>query len=240
MTVTYSTTGTVSSPLDLSQLRGEHTSINLAGDGTKGKKEVKPNVKVTLTSLTVHNSGTLRKLNSVVIPIVYSDKFYKDVLDPTLDDVNKLIYYADIPVGAICCRFENLSKGAKDPPTLVILTLAILAPYRSLSLGSSLLLASLRAALHPTTPPPPIPSDGKINTRASLTVAPPRVKVNRALAHVQVGNEEAKRFYEKLGFKESGIAKDYYSKIEPRDAILMVCEDIASLLGEKTEPNGSS
>jgi hypothetical protein len=26
----------------------------------------------------------------VVIPIVYSEKFYKDVLDPSLDDINKL------------------------------------------------------------------------------------------------------------------------------------------------------
>ena len=35
-------------------------------------------------------SGTLRKLNSVVIPIVYSEKFYKDVLDPSLEDINKI------------------------------------------------------------------------------------------------------------------------------------------------------
>lgn len=88
-----------------------------------------------------------------MIPIVYSEKFYKDVLDPLLDDVNKLskhdymmnlhrhrqrkvgriemmltlvmaVYYADIPVGAICCKYENLSKGSKEPPTLAILTLA--------------------------------------------------------------------------------------------------------------------
>lgn len=26
----------------------------------------------------------------MVIPIVYSEKFYKDVLDPSLDDINKL------------------------------------------------------------------------------------------------------------------------------------------------------
>lgn len=26
----------------------------------------------------------------MVIPIVYSDKFYKDVLSPDLDDINKL------------------------------------------------------------------------------------------------------------------------------------------------------
>lgn len=61
------------------------------------------------------------------------------------------------------------------------------------------------AAIHPTIPPPPIASDKQINTRAQLTVAAPRVKVNRALAHVQVGNDEAKRFYERLGFKEVGM-----------------------------------
>lgn len=88
-----------------------------------------------------------------MIPIVYSEKFYKDVLDPLLDDVNKLskydymmnlhkpkqrkvgriemmltlvmaVYYADIPVGAICCKYENLSKGSKESPTLAVLTLA--------------------------------------------------------------------------------------------------------------------
>lgn len=133
------------------------------------------------------------------------------------------VYYADIPVGAICCKYKNLSKGSKEPPTLVILTLAsvsqvnyslfifltfplsILAPYRSLSLGTSLLRSAMYAAIHPTIPPPPIPSDKQINTRAQLTVAAPRVKVNRALAHVQVGNDEAKRFYERLGFKEVGM-----------------------------------
>lgn len=38
----------------------------------------------------LYQSGTLRRINSVVIPIVYSDKFYKDVLAPELDDINKL------------------------------------------------------------------------------------------------------------------------------------------------------
>ncbi|WVQ84539.1 hypothetical protein IAT38_006693 [Cryptococcus sp. DSM 104549] len=228
MPTAYTTTGTVSSPLDLASIQGEHTAIKLSST-----KTVKPSVKVTLTSLTANNSGTLRKINSVVIPVVYSDKFYKDVLDPVLDDVNKLIYYADIPVGAICSRFDNLGKGAKEPPTLTILTLAVLAPYRSLSLGTSLVLSALRAALNPTAPPPPIPSDKQTNTRAQLTVAPPRQRVNRALAHVQVGNEGAKRFYGRLGFKEAGVEENYYSKMEPRGAILMVCDDIAAVLGEK-------
>ncbi|WVR09577.1 hypothetical protein IAU60_006647 [Kwoniella sp. DSM 27419] len=229
-TSAYSTAGTVSAPIDLSELKGEFTSL----DTSKGKKEVRPKVKVTLTSLTLNNSGTLRRINSVVIPVVYSDTFYKQVRDPLLDDVNKLIYYADIPVGAICCRFDNLAKGSKEPPTLVVLTLAILAPYRSLNLGTSLLLSTLRASIHPTTPPPPVPSDKQANTRGSLAAVPPRQKVNRALAHVQVGNEDAKRFYERLGFKQVGVEENYYSKAEPKGAMIMVCEDIAAALGEQT------
>lgn len=33
--------------------------------------------------------------------------------------------------------------------------------------------------------------------------------------------------------------KDYYSKMEPRDAIIMVCEDIAAAIGED-KVNGSA
>ncbi|CAD6569198.1 MAG: hypothetical protein TREMPRED_005093, partial [Tremellales sp. Tagirdzhanova-0007] len=169
---TYSTTGTVSSPLNLDSLvvpKGEHDSVRLNGSSSK---KIRPKPKVTLTSLTVNNSGTLRKINSVVIPIVYSDKFYKDILDPTLDETNKLVYYGDIPVGAICCRIENLSSLNKEkPPTLVILTLA--------------------------------------------------KPIKRAMAHVQVGNDGAKRFYERLGFVAGETVADYYSKMEPRGAVLM-------------------
>ena len=184
------------------------------------------------------------------------------------------VYYADIPVGAICCRIDNMSStSAEKPPTLHILTLAwvsfddhyqkykgrthrrVLAPYRSLSLGRALVVSALKNALYPTTPPPPVPSTTKANTRSSLTVAA-RKSVKRAVAYVQVGNDDAKRFYEALGFKESEVCvgllceiehvdidadfrvKDYYSKIEPRDAVLMTLEDIASVVGEKT--NGAA
>ena len=81
--------------------------------------------------------------------------------------------------------------------------LSVLAPYRSLGLGRALLIHALKEALHPTPPPPPVPSTGKPTTRAQLVPAPPRKPVKRALAHVQVGNDDAKRFYERLGFKET-------------------------------------
>jgi hypothetical protein len=34
--------------------------------------------------------------------------------------------------------------------------------------------------------------------------------------------------------------KDYYTKTEPKDAILMVCEDIASALGEEEAAAGAN
>ncbi|RSH86202.1 uncharacterized protein EHS24_004433 [Apiotrichum porosum] len=247
-TASYSTAGTVSSPLDLDALtpRGEHESVNLNGSaaagGASSRRAIRPKPKVTLTSLTPNNSGTLRKINSVVLPIVYSEKFYKqDVLDATLDDINKLgkfthFYYADIPVGACCCRIENMAKGAKQPPTLAILTLAVLAPYRSQGLGSALVQHALRSALHPTAPPAPTPPATGTATRAQLKPVEPRKPINRALVHVQVGNDSARKFYERLGFKEAGVEETYYTKMEPRAAWILVCDDIAAALGEL--PNG--
>jgi len=34
--------------------------------------------------------------------------------------------------------------------------------------------------------------------------------------------------------------KDYYTKIEPKDALLMVCEDISSALGGEATQNGTA
>lgn len=51
-TATYSTAGTVSSPLDLDAVKGEHQSVNVSGSR---RKTVTPKVKVTLTSLTPNN-----------------------------------------------------------------------------------------------------------------------------------------------------------------------------------------
>lgn len=51
-THTYSTAGTVSSPLDLDAVRGEHEAVKV--NGAAGRK-VSPKPKVTLTSLTVNN-----------------------------------------------------------------------------------------------------------------------------------------------------------------------------------------
>ena len=42
------------------------------------------------SSVTPANCGTVRKLNSVLFPIRYSEKFYKDIVAPEAEDFCKL------------------------------------------------------------------------------------------------------------------------------------------------------
>jgi N-alpha-acetyltransferase 50 len=46
-------------------------------------------------------------------------------------------------------------------------------------------------------------------------------KISKIYLHVQISNMDAKRFYEKHGFKEVGIHQGYYKKIEPHDAWIL-------------------
>lgn len=46
-------------------------------------------------------------------------------------------------------------------------------------------------------------------------------KIDRIYLHVQVSNTAGKAFYERHGFRDAGTHKDYYKKIEPRDAWIL-------------------
>jgi ribosomal protein S18 acetylase RimI-like enzyme len=46
-------------------------------------------------------------------------------------------------------------------------------------------------------------------------------KIDRIYLHVQVSNTAGRAFYERHGFKEEGLHKDYYKKIQPRDAWIL-------------------
>ncbi|KJA20736.1 hypothetical protein HYPSUDRAFT_42820 [Hypholoma sublateritium FD-334 SS-4] len=147
--------------------------------------------RITFAPITVNNLGTVRKLNSVLFPIKYSEKFYSDILLPEIEDFCQLVYYNDIPVGTICCRLENKDNQR----VLYLMTMGILAPYRSRNLGSQSLELVLAAAAARTKP-----------------------RIDKIYLHVQVANDDAKRFYERHGFAEVRIHKDYYKKIAPHDA----------------------
>ncbi|KAI5454359.1 N-acetyltransferase 5 [Naganishia albida] len=202
---TTATAKTVSQPL---QLDASASTSELSGN--KRRRIVKPSGKITLTSLTENNLGTVKKIISVVLNQRYADKLYKEALDTSLEDINKLIYYNDIPVGTIVCRMQPKAKGSKDE-ILEILALAILAPYRSLGLGTALLNAAIEAAK--TT---------EVASAAATKTSPAtagRKKATKVLAYTQEGNDDAKRFYtEKGGFIEVELKQGYYSNQDPSGA----------------------
>jgi ribosomal protein S18 acetylase RimI-like enzyme len=46
-------------------------------------------------------------------------------------------------------------------------------------------------------------------------------KISHVYLHVQTSNVEAKKFYGRHGFRETGIQEDYYKKILPHDAWIL-------------------
>ncbi|CAG8604069.1 3298_t:CDS:2, partial [Acaulospora colombiana] len=146
---------------------------------------------------------TLERLStscSVILPVVYTERFYADVLKSEVEEYCKLIYYNDIPVGAVCSRIETDEAAKKSK--LYIMTMGVLAPYRSLGLGTYAIKHLLETASSPSTKP----------------------HLTSLYLHVQISNEAAKRFYERNGFKEVSVIDEYYKKIEPKAAWLMEWE----------------
>ncbi|CAH1262520.1 NAA50 [Branchiostoma lanceolatum] len=88
---------------------------------------------IELGDVTPHNIKQLKRLNQVVFPVSYNDKFYKDVLE--VGELAKLAYYNDIVVGAVCCRVDQTEESRR----LYIMTLGCLAPYRRLRIGTVML-----------------------------------------------------------------------------------------------------
>merc|ERR1712062_204083 len=157
------------------------------------ENEKDKNTRIDLGDVTPHNIKLLKKVNQVVFPIVYHDKFYKDVLES--GEYAKLAYYNDVVVGAVCCRVDVTSPEDPNQATkkkLYIMTLGCLAPYRRLGIGTQMLKHVMDI----------VEKDGKFDS---------------VVLHVQINNEGALRFYKRFGFEVVETKEAYYKRIEPAD-----------------------
>ncbi|XP_077985068.1 N-alpha-acetyltransferase 50-like [Glandiceps talaboti] len=144
--------------------------------------------RIELGDITQHNIKQLKRLNQVVFPVSYNDKFYKDVLE--VGELAKLAYFNDIVVGAVCCRIDTTEDGQRR---LYIMTLGCLAPYRRLGIGTVMLHHVLNFC----------EKDGNFDN---------------IFLHVQINNDSAISFYKNFGFEIIETKKHYYKRIEPSDA----------------------
>jgi len=149
--------------------------------------------RIELGDVTPHNIKQLKRLNQVVFPVSYNDKFYKDVLE--VGDMANLAFYNDIVVGAVCCRVQETKEKDVNKPVkrLYIMTLGCLARYRRLGIGTKLLEHVLNIC----------EKDGDFDS---------------IFLHVQVNNSSAIDFYMKNGFEIIETKSQYYKRIEPADA----------------------
>lgn len=150
----------------------------------------------SLDDLTVNNVGMLRKINDSSLPTRYGDEWYQEALNS--DQIVALAYYSELPVGGVKARPINLLSdtstfeavvGAKLAPKMVpnavyIESLAVLEAYRHLGIGKKLLEYVIEQ------------TKGKF--------------IHEIYVHVHVDNSKAIEWYEKQGFTEEEMVKDYY------------------------------
>ncbi|KAJ8887964.1 hypothetical protein PR048_007448 [Dryococelus australis] len=162
--------------------------------------------KIELGDVTPHNIKQLKRLNQVIFPVSYNDKFYKDVLEAgelaklgkPKSKLGKLLrmtgrlcfaaYYNDIVVGAVCCRIDTSENSRR----LYIMTLGVLYPYRRLGIASKML-------------------------EHVLNYVQQDCNFDSIFLHVQVNNEGAIEFYKKFGFEIVETKEHYYKRIEPAE-----------------------
>lgn len=165
---------------------------------------------LTIAPVTPSTLPAYRRLISLLLPIRYSDKFYYDSIETATSRTIALCALWHDPsapasepivVGGIQCRLSLIpalpSSPGQGQESLYIQTLATLAPYRYLGVGSALLEAAIEAA----------------------TAGNGNGVVRDVYAHVWEANEDALEWYAKRGFvAEPSVVEGYYRKLRPSGA----------------------
>ena len=149
---------------------------------------------VIFRDLTAENKEDLRRLNQIIFPVRYTDKFYEDCA--RAGAATQLAYdkTGRELLGAIACRLEM--DPTKNGARLYIMTLGVYAPHRDGRIGSRLLQHALNAASEDAF-------------------------IHDVYLHVQTNNIQAIEFYERFGFEQGEVLRNYYKRIDPPDAVVL-------------------
>lgn len=154
-------------------------------------EKARPPLPIVFGPVLEKNVEQLKILNTAIFPVRYKEQFYKDCC--ACGPVTQFAYHNDVVVGAIACRLERQPDGGAK---LYIMTIGVLAPYRGFGVGSRLLERVLATAAADSA-------------------------VREAYLHVQTSNDEAIEWYTRRGFAAAETVKEYYKRIECRDAVVL-------------------
>jgi N-alpha-acetyltransferase 50 len=174
----------------------------------------------------------LRRINSLLLPVTYTDSFYTGLLDPKVSGLlSRVITWQDKDdkagepqvIGGLVCRIEPADQptlpnghgrgsngavpgflGGDEEHALYMQALSLLSPYRSLGLAAMAL-------------------EHVLATAALLPAAGMEVNIRSAYAHVWTENEDGLRWYDRRGFVNDGSepVSGYYFKLRPDSAWLV-------------------
>ena len=102
-----------------------------------------------------------------------------------------------------CCALLSVYSSQERPPRnrLYIMTLGVLAAYRNHGIGKKLVQSVLDYFTEQ--------KDEKFS------------QVDEIMLHVQSNNDDAIKFYEKMGFEKGELVEGYYKRIDPPDCYVL-------------------
>ncbi|KAF8472678.1 hypothetical protein BDZ91DRAFT_846171 [Kalaharituber pfeilii] len=176
--------------------------------------------QLTLTSITTPaHVASLKRLNSLLLPVAYPDSFYRELLaDNTVGkearSVSRLAWWEGVVVGGVRGRVEDVENGERGEAEgtgterrrvkVYIMTLGVLAPFRGLGVGGRLVNWLM---------------GGGDGGRGGEKEGGQGWIVEEVYAHVWEKNEEALEWYAKRGFLVGEeVLEGYYRKLKPGGA----------------------
>eukprot|EP00761_Pharyngomonas_kirbyi_P010066 gb/GECH01010084.1/.p1 GENE.gb/GECH01010084.1/~~gb/GECH01010084.1/.p1 ORF type:complete len:184 (+),score=16.10 gb/GECH01010084.1/:1-552(+) len=139
-----------------------------------------------------NNVGDVKRLNKITFPVKYDDQFYTHALISGRA-FSYAVYDGKHLVAGLCSRLENTQGGWVR---VYIMSVAVIPTYRDMGIGSNMLNMLLQSVQQEDI-------------------------IQDVYLHVQTSNQNAIRFYSRLGFSVKETIPRYYPRLQPPDAVVL-------------------